>query len=130
MRLVFSHVLWARCVLLSLPFLAPWANFLGAQLKPPAKGRRTPWSAAGPLASLPRFEPAPAPFAACRHAGQAILPVPMACGLPIAMKTKPRRAPLFPTACARLSTAAVAFLSIPRRLFGQAQVFVLSQAPL
>src|SRR5580658_7716037 len=79
MRLVFSHVLWARCVLLSLPFLAPWANFLGAQLKPPAKGRRTPWSAAGPLASLPRFEPAPAPFAACRYVGQAILPGNLAC---------------------------------------------------
>src|SRR5580700_9509696 len=57
-------------VVLSIPLVAAWANFAGAQLKTPAKVGRTPWSAAGPPASLPKFEPAPAPFAACRYAGQ------------------------------------------------------------
>ena len=37
--------------------IAAWANFVGAQLKPPAKVGRTPWSAAGPLASLPSLPP-------------------------------------------------------------------------
>jgi hypothetical protein len=57
-------------VLLSIPLSQPGQNFVGAQLKPPAKVGRTPWSAAGPLASLPTLELTAAPFAACRYVGQ------------------------------------------------------------